>query len=94
MLYRNELTWKEKTRRSLYECMRDELDKFLINQSLIKSFKSFLADGLEYPFAQRRELKPKAIITEKEYPQQAAFLIIFSEGVMTDAYKKYIFAEE
>jgi hypothetical protein len=90
MLYRNELSWRERTRRSLYECLRDELDKFLIDRSLIQSYKNFLRDGLEYPFAKKRELKPKAIITEKEYPQQAGFLVIFCEGHIPESYKKHI----
>ncbi len=77
-------------RRSLYEVLRDQLDAVLVRYALLESYRNFLAAGQPYPFVTKRELKPRARVVEKEYPLQNHFLIIFCEGTIPAAYKKYI----
>lgn len=87
---RDELSKKERLIRSLYETLRDELDGFLIQKSLIDSYHNFLSHNVEYPFVDKRELKPKARIFEKESPYHRAFIVMFCEGSLPDYCKKYI----
>lgn len=87
---RSELSKKECLIRSLYETLRDELDWFLIKKALIDSFRNFLTHNGEYPFVDKRELKPRARIFEKESPYHEAFIVIFCEGSLPDYCKEYI----
>jgi hypothetical protein len=77
-------------RRSYYELLRDELDQFMLQYSLVDSFKQFTARGIPYPFVEKRELKPRARIPGHEYECQNAFLVIFVEDCIPASHKKYI----
>lgn len=89
-LGRNEIGWNEKSRRCLYLFLRDELEKILINEALIESYKRFKADNIEYPFVEMRELKPRAKTIVPEYPQQRHFIVIFNEGTLPPESKNHI----
>jgi hypothetical protein len=78
-LGRNEIGWNERFRRCLYFFIRDELDRILIHEALVESYKSFKEAGREYPFVERRELKPRAKIIAPEYPEQRRFIVILNE---------------
>jgi hypothetical protein len=87
---REELSLKDRLRRSYYELLRDELDQFLIEYALVDSYKQFLEKNIPYPFVEKRELKPRARIPAMEYEAQNAFLLIFLEDSIPEAHKKYI----
>lgn len=88
--YRYHLGTRLRLRRSLYEVLRDQLDLNLISLSLIDSYSNFCKAGEEYPFVQKRELKPRARVAEQEYNHHNHFLIIFCEGTIPGSHKKYI----
>ena len=87
---REELSQANRLRRSYYELLRDELDQFLIRYALIDSYREFESKKIPYPFVEKRELKPRARIPDKEYESQNAFLVIFVEDAIPAAHKKYI----
>ncbi|MBU4344360.1 MAG: hypothetical protein KKB05_05990 [Proteobacteria bacterium] len=87
---REELSQANKLRRSYYELLRDELDQFLIQYALIDSYTNFTNKKLPYPFVEKRELKPRALIPAIEYECQNTFLIIFIEDAIPANHKKYI----
>jgi len=88
--YREELSLANKLRRSYYELLRDDLDQFLIQHSLIDSYQNFLSHGKPYPFVEKRELKPRARIPDQEYELYNTFLVIFAEDAIPSEHKKYI----
>jgi len=88
--YREELSRAHRLRRSYYELLRDELDQFLTQYSLIDSFNNFSTQKKPYPFVEKRELKPRARIPDQEYESQNAFLVIFVEDIVPPEHKKYI----
>jgi hypothetical protein len=88
--YREELSQADRIRRSYYELLRDELDHFLLQYALIDSYHNFVNQQLEFPFVEKRELKPRARIPDQEYKTQNAFLVIFVEDVVPSEHKKYI----
>jgi len=77
-------------RRSYYELLRDELDHFILRYALTDSYYNFVARNIQYPFVERRELKPRARIPNIEYEFQNSFLVIFLEDTIVDVHKKYI----
>ncbi|MDX9787968.1 MAG: hypothetical protein RBT11_14385 [Desulfobacterales bacterium] len=87
---REELSQKERLRRSYYELLRDQLDSFLLQYALVDSYTNFREKKIPYPFVEKRELKPRARIPIVEYGEQNAFLVIFIEGAIPDIHKKYI----
>jgi hypothetical protein len=87
---REELSKADRMRRSYYELLRDELDQFLINSALINSYHNFCAANREFPFVEKRELKPRARIPDVEYECQNTFLVIFLEENLPEEHKKYI----
>jgi len=87
---REELSLANKLRRTYYELLRDELDQFLLQSALIDSYKNFVGKKINYPFVEKRELKPRARIPDQEYEAQNAFLLIFLEDEIPAAHKKYI----
>ena len=89
-IYRQYLSRSHKLRRSIYNILKDELDDWLIEYALIDSYKLFLEKDILYPFVEKRELKPRARIPDKEYEFQNTFLVIFIEDALTNAHKKYI----
>jgi len=70
--------------------LRDELDQFVIDYSLVGSYNNFLRLRTPYPFVELRELKPRARIPSIEFDAQNPFLIIFSEDSIDKKHKKYI----
>jgi len=88
--YREELSKVEKLRRSYYELLRDELDQTLLQHTLIDSYQNFISRQNPFPFVEKRELKPRGRIPDKEYEAQNAFLVIFVEDSVLPEHKKYI----
>ena len=88
--YREELSRAHKLRRIYYEVLRDDLDEFVLQYGLVESYANFKKNNMEYPFVERRELKPRARIPGTEYEEHNAFLIIFVEDTIPAACKKYI----
>ena len=87
---REELSQSDRLRRSYYELLRDELDQFMFQHSLIDSYNNFIKKKVPYPFVEKRELKPRARIPDLEYEYQNAFLVIFIEESIPTDHKKYI----
>ncbi|MBW1840897.1 MAG: hypothetical protein JRF27_01775 [Deltaproteobacteria bacterium] len=88
--YRGELSQTDRLRRSYYELLRDDLEQQLIKYSLIDSYRNFRSKNIQYPFVEKRELKPRARIPGKEYECQNSVLVIFIEDFIPEANKKYI----
>lgn len=88
--YREQLSRQDKLRRSTYEMLRDELDEYLVEYSLVRSYRNFVDKNLSYPFVEKREMKPRARIPDVEYEAHHHFLLIFVEDFVDSAYKKYI----
>ncbi|MGK7344984.1 MAG: hypothetical protein ACNS63_04165 [Candidatus Nitrospinota bacterium M3_3B_026] len=89
-LHLNELSRDEKKVRALYKSLRNELDHYLADFSLVDSYQNFLNAGEPYPFVEKRELKPRAKVREIENSLMNGFIVIFSEGVIPAEMKKYI----
>ena len=87
---REELSQKNRLRRSYYELLRDELDQQMLQHALIDSYNKFILKKTPYPFVEKRELKPRARIPTVEYECQNAFLVIFLEDNIPSIHKKYI----
>ena len=87
---REELSQANRLRRSYYEILRDELDQFMLRYALIDSYSRFCSQGQDYPFVEKRELKPRARIPDIEYECQNTFLVIFVEDAIPPVNKKYI----
>lgn len=93
MLYwstREELSYTLRLRRSYYELLRDDLDQFLLDYSLVQSYGRFLNSGIPYPFVEKRELKPRARIPGIEHDAHNTFLVMFVEDSVPANLKKYI----
>ncbi|MGD8665236.1 MAG: hypothetical protein PVI58_04545, partial [Desulfobacterales bacterium] len=88
--YREELSRVKKLRRSYYELLRDELDQFLLQYALIDSYENFSDQQIPFPFVEKREMKPRGRIPNREYESQNAFLVIFVEDTVLPEHKKYI----
>jgi hypothetical protein len=87
---REELSARNRLRRSYYELLRDDLDDFIIQYALIDSYNNFKQKNKPYPFATKREMKPRAQLPKIEYEDQNAFLVVFVEDVIPDTCKKHI----
>ncbi|MCF8070303.1 MAG: hypothetical protein K9L30_17105 [Desulfobacterales bacterium] len=87
---REELSSRDKIRRSYYELLRDDLDPQMLQYALIDSYCNFSKENIPYPFVEFRELKPRARVPDIEYPLQNAFLVIFVEDMIPSEHKKYI----
>lgn len=88
--YREHLNYHERLRRSLYEVLRDALERRLMKISLIDSYYRHLQQGLEYTFVDKSELKPKSKKREKESELFNTFIVIFCEGIVSNELKNYI----
>ena len=88
--YRHQLSLQDRVRRSVYELLRDQMDMYLVKNALIDSYKNFTQAGKPYPFVAKRELKPRARMTYKEDVLHNRFLVLFCEGTIPRAYKKYV----
>lgn len=87
---RHELSQKDRLRRSYYELLRDELDQHMLKYALVDSYNKFTCKSQDYPYVEKRELKPRARIPDLEYDCQNTFLVIFMEDSIPSAYKKTI----
>lgn len=87
---REELSRANQLRRSYYELLRDNLDRFMLEYALIDSLNNFKCKKESYPFVEKRELKPRARIPDVEYDCHNTFLLIFAEEAIPAAHKKYI----
>ncbi len=87
---REELSQANRLRRSYYELLRDELDQHIIQYALIDSYNNFMNQKIPYPFVEKRELKPRALIPTVEYELHNSFLVIFVEDTIPEEHKKYI----
>lgn len=87
---REELSARNKLRRSYYELLRDDLDAFIIEYALVDSYKNFKQKNKSYPFATKKELKPRAQLPKIEYENQNTFLVLFVEETIPDTCKKHI----
>lgn len=88
--WREELSQADRFRRSYYELLRDQLDQYMVRYALLDSYRRFKEQEIPYPFVEKRELKPRAIIPDIEYKSQNAFLVIFLEDSVPNIHKKYI----
>ena len=88
--YRHHLSMQDRVRRSVYELLRDQMDMYLIKNALVDSYENFSQAGEPYPLVSKRELKPRARVVEKEYLHHNRFLVLFCEGTIPGAYKKYV----
>lgn len=87
---RDDLSFSERLRRSYYKLLRDEVDQFLLEKALTKSYHNFASRNTPYPFVEKRELKPRARTPKVEYECQNSFLVIFLEDSIPPEHKKYI----
>ena len=87
---REELSLTNRLRRSYYELLRDELDQFMLSYGLIDSYKNFQSKKIQYPFVEKREMKPRTRVPHIEHEPQNSFLVIFLEDCIPAADKKYI----
>ena len=87
---RDALSRDEKLQRSYYEVLRDEMDQFVLQYSLVDSYHNFVEINRRYPFVHTREMKPRARIPSVEFDAQNSFLVLFLENHVEDQHKKYI----
>ncbi|MCD6560976.1 MAG: hypothetical protein J7L16_04350 [Deltaproteobacteria bacterium] len=88
--YREQLNYYERLRRSLYEVLRDALERKLMKVALVDSFNNFRINGLDYCFLDKSQLRPKSKKMEKESKLVNTFLVIFCEGTVSPELKNYI----
>src|SRR4030042_2455703 len=88
--YRERLSYYEKIRRSIYETLRDNLEKRLMKISLLDSLYKHLEQGVEYSFPEKSALKPKSKKIERESELFNTFLVIFCEGVISPDLKNHL----
>ncbi|MBW1914926.1 MAG: hypothetical protein JRI86_08325 [Deltaproteobacteria bacterium] len=88
--YREKLNYYEKLQRSLYEVMRDALEIHLMKIALIDSFYNCLKNNVDYSFVDKKALKPKSKLMEKESELINTFIVIFCEGSIDPKLKNYI----
>jgi hypothetical protein len=88
--YRERLNYYERMRRSLYEILRDTLERRLMKISLIDSFYNYQKNGAEYSFLDKSELKPKSKKMEQESEFFNTFIVIFCEESVTPELKNYL----
>jgi hypothetical protein len=88
--YREQLSFYDRLRRSLYEMLRDTLERRLMKIALIDSFYNYQKNGADYSFVEKTELKPKSKKMEKESEFFNTFLVILCEGVLNTELKNYI----
>ena len=84
------LSMENRLRRSLYTILCDVLHTELIEYTLVESYFEFRNNQLDYPFVEKRELKPRARIPDVEYQLHNSCLVIFLEDSIPTAHKKYI----
>ena len=63
---------------------------YLIKYAFIDSYWKFRRAGEPYPFVEKRELKSRARVNQRELSKQDSFLVIFCEGTLPSEHNKYI----
>lgn len=89
-LYRERLNYYEKLKRSLYEILREALERRLTKISLIDSYFNHKEKGVDYGFLDKSELKPKSKKMEKESGLFNTFIVIFCEDSLKPELKNHI----
>lgn len=89
-IYRERLNYYKKIRRSIYEILRDALERKLMKISLVDSYHNFQAHDVPFRFVDKKELKPKSKKMEKESEFFNTFLVIMCEDVVSSNLKNYI----
>ena len=88
--HRDQLNYYEKLRRSIFEALRDALQRQLMKISLVDSYYKYREHGVPYSFLDKSELKPKSKKKEKESELFNTFLVLFCEGAVPSYLKNYI----
>ncbi len=88
--YREQLSHWGKLKRSIYESLRDDLERHLLKMALIDSYHRFIENGAKYRFVDKSELKPRSKKMEKESEYFNSFLVIVCENVIKSELKNYI----
>ena len=88
--FREKLSYYEKIRRSLYELLRDSLERHLMKIALVDSFYNYQKNNVSYEFLTKTELKPRTRKMAKESELFNTFLVIFCEGTIPPEMKNYI----
>ncbi|RLB11858.1 MAG: hypothetical protein DRG27_00260 [Deltaproteobacteria bacterium] len=88
--FREKLSYYEKVRRSLYELLRDSLERHLMKIALVDSFYNYQRNNVPYEFLTKTELKPRTRKMGKESELFNTFLVIFCEGTIPPEMKNYI----
>ena len=88
--FREQLSYSGKLRRSIYENLRDDLERRLIKMALIDSYNQFEENGVEYRFVEKSELKPRSKKMEKESKFFNTFLVVICENVIKSELRNYI----
>jgi hypothetical protein len=88
--FREQLCYSGKLRRSIYENLRDDLERRLIKMALIDSYNQFEENGVEYRFVEKSELKPRSKKMEKESKFFNTFLVVICENVIKSELRNYI----
>ena len=88
--FREQLCYSGKLRRSIYENLRDDLERRLIKMALIDSYNQFEENGVEYRFVEKSELKPRSKKMEKESKFFNTFLVVICENVIKNELRNYI----
>lgn len=86
----NELSNDEKKSRVLYHSLRNDLHSYLTDFALVDSHNNFVKAKQTYPFVEKRELKPRAKVFERENSLMNSFIVIFMEGAVAPDMKKHI----
>jgi len=84
------LSMENRLRRSIYTILGDILLAELIDYTLVDSYFEFKTNQIDYPFVEKRELKPRARIPDVEYSLHNSCLVIFLEDTIPTVHKKYI----
>ncbi len=88
--HNNELSFEERRQRALYNALSNELDLFLIDYALVDSLGNFKKAKMPYPYVEKRELKPRAKVSEIENSLMNSFIVIFAENAIPPEMKKHI----
>jgi hypothetical protein len=88
--FREKLNYYERLRRSLYNVLRDSLERRLMKLSLVDSYYKYEKNDVDYSFLEKSELKPRCRKMETESEIFNTFLVIFSEGVVGNNLKNYL----
>jgi len=89
-LIHESLSMENRLRRSIYTILCDVLHTELVEYTLVDSYFEFKNNQIDYPFVEKRELKPRARIPDVEYQFQNSCLVIFLEDSIPTEHKKYI----